>query len=216
MPLLVPQAWAARVSRAIVAEYLAAEWLLYTREPSWGAHMRFDEVTPVEDGHNVRSVRPLKLPLVDPLRDVVQVDDESTWPVRPELAGAWAGLLTAWEHVDGLLATKTPGQAWLARRTARAVVPGDRWWWEVRGWRDARDSHRYSGMDWRPLDVTVYLGWPAYFVAAAGPLRKCPACGRRVIQGRRFCGSDACNRARTTDRKRVSRARSSRGLDKRS
>jgi hypothetical protein len=207
-PFLVPSAWQGQISRAHVADYFVAEWQLFPREPSWGAHSSFEDVTPAGEGLRVRTVMLPKLPVVDPLRDTAAQDDESMWPVTPELAGDWRSLLTTWEHVDGLLASKTPGSAWLARRSTRAMVSSDRLWWEIRGWRDAGDGHRYSGMEWHPVSVMVYLGWPAYFIAAAGKTTSCPACAKVTIQGRQYCGTVDCNRARAGARQRTSRAAS--------
>jgi hypothetical protein len=205
-PYMVPDAWQGKITREIVASYFATEWLLYQCEPGWGAHASFGEIREAGDGIDVHTSLPAKLPLVDPLRDTAGVDDESYLPLVPVKAGEWGSLLTPWENVDGLLATHTPGQAWLDRRTAQAMVPSDRWWWEVRGWRDGGDGHRYEDMERHPISVTVYLGWPAYVIAAAGKTTRCPQCGGARIQGRQFCRAPECDRARAAERKRVSRA----------
>lgn len=206
-PGWLPDSWEGRITLSIIGGYFAAEWLLYPREPDWGVHIPFDEVTPVEDGLRTRGTVPVKIPHIDPLRDGARPDDETDWPVRPELSGEWAGFLTSWEHVDGCLAGHRPGLAWLQRRIAHAVAPTGRVWWELRGLRDAGDVGRYGPQMWgRPTTVTLYLGWPAYFIAAAGETSRCEGCSRTAIRGRRYCAAPDCARARAAQRQRVSRA----------
>ena len=207
MPNLVPPVWAGKITRAIVAAYLRAEWLLVRREPSWGAHLLFGETTSVDDELHVRAQVGASLPLIDPIRDIAGEDDPSLIAVRPELAGDFAGLLTDWEAIDGCLIPAQPGEAWLDRRMARVVAASGRWWWEIEGLRDADDAERYRGEWSYPMLVSVYLGWPAYFVAAAGATTRCPNCGRTSIQGRFYCGAPECDQARAIDRKRTSRGR---------
>src|SRR5664280_2506568 len=68
-PGWLPDSWEGHITLSIIGGYFAAEWLLYPREPDWGVHIPFDEVTPVEDGLRTRGTVPVKIPLIDPLRD---------------------------------------------------------------------------------------------------------------------------------------------------
>jgi hypothetical protein len=176
VPHVVPDAWRARITPAVVASYFNARCISYEAEPGWGAHLPFGEIREDGDELDVTTFIPAKLPLVDPLRDTAGLQDEHYFRLTVGKEGEWGTILTAWENLDGFLGTTTPGQAWLDRRTAQVVMPGDRVWWEVRGWRDAGDGNRYLAMGSRPIGVTVYLGWPAYIIAAAGKTTRCPQC----------------------------------------
>jgi hypothetical protein len=206
VPGLVPTAWAGRVTREVIVSYFAASWQLFERQPGWGVHLPFSRISPTSNGLRVEAELPAKWPLVDPVRDAARVDTESEWAILPVLGGDWAGFLTGWENVDGFTATLKPGAAWLARRTASAISPTGRLWWEIRGLHDANDGHRFEGEWARPVAITLYLGWPAYVLAAAGQTTPCEACHRAAIQGRRYCGTLGCNRARATERRRRSRS----------
>ena len=205
-PAYVPRVCQGRVTRQVVAEYMTAGWALYRREPGRG--MRIPITVIDRERHMTWSVVPAKVPLIDPVRELMQEDDETVLPVTAGVTGDWAGVFTPWENLDGLMGLKTPGEAWLRRRTARTVAPFRGFWSIIQGWHDVGDGARYQGM-WRdPLVVTVYLGWPAYFISAAGETTSCPACAKVTIQGRQYCGTVDCNRARAAARQRTSRAAS--------
>ena len=161
----------------------------------------------VLDPTNIELVNPAKRPFVDPLRDTGAPDEKDWLLLAPELEGEWAGALHAWEHSDAFLAGVNPGPAWLRQRMRQAVAPGARLWWELKGLRDAGDLRRYGSEMWaHPMPVTVYLGWHSYVVEATGATLRCPACGGFTIQGRQYCGSRDCDRARAVARKRLSRS----------
>jgi hypothetical protein len=205
-PTYVPRACRGRVTRQVVAEYMTAGWALYPRAPSRGMRIPFTWID--YERHMTWSVVPARLPLIDPVRELMQEDDETVLPLTAGVTGDWAPVLTAWENLDGLMGLKTPGEAWLRRRMARTVAAYRGFWSIIEGFHDADDGARYEGMWGDPLVVTVYLGWPAYFISAAGEITSCPACSRVTIQGRRYCGTLDCNRARAAARQQTSRAAS--------
>ena len=147
-----------------------------------------------------------KQPLVDPLRDLAAEDGPEWLAMSVEPIGEWSGLLTDWESTEAFVSGSQPGAVWSAARTRRVICPEAKHWWQLRGWRDAGDSTRYRGHWEEPIAITVFLGWPAYAVAAAVETAPCEGCGKATIQGRRFCGGPECNRARAIARQRVSRS----------
>lgn len=207
LPTFVPAEWGGHVTLELIAAYFSSEWLLWGREPSWGARLLFrDDPVIVEDGLLQGVELPATFPLVDPLRDTLAPDEEGILPLAPELDGRWAGLLTPWENTDAFLGGSRPGSAWLDRRMAKAVAPSDRQWWEIRGLREADDALRYGPEMWAPRAITLYLGWHAYAVGAAGDVGRCQACGRPTTRDRRYCADSACSRARAAERQRRHRA----------
>lgn len=200
----VPRTCAGRVTRQVVAEYMAASWAFSRREPGRGMRIPFTVID--HERHMTWSVIPAKGPLIDPVRELMQDDDETVLPLDVGVTGAWAAVFTSWENLDGLMGLKTPGDVWLGRRTARVVASSRQFWSMIQGWHDAGDERRYRGQWSEPIAVTAYLGWPAYLIAVAGVSGRCPACGCTTVQGRRYCGVPACDRARAAKRKRLSRA----------
>jgi hypothetical protein len=202
-PGCVPGACQGRVTRQVVADYVAAKWVLRPREPGRGMRIPFTFVDTAT--HSTWSVVPAKAPLVDPVRELLQDDDERVLPVAVGVTGDWAAVFTPWENLDGLMGLKTPGDAWLARRTAHVLASSRYLWSTIEGWYDAGDCDRYRGHWHEPIAVTAYLGWPAYLIAAVGRTSRCPVCDRTTVQGRLFCGAIECNRTRAVERQRVSR-----------
>ena len=178
-PSMVPDAWHGHLTRSLLAAYFRSDWLMWPREPSWGAQMPFaDGPQRVGQALEVGLLNPAKRPFIDPLRDLAGEDGPEWLPLSVELDGEWAGLFTPWESTDAFVGGTRPGAAWLARRTLPATATGIRLWWQLRGWRDAGDAERYRGHWEDSLPITVYLGWPAYAVAAASDTVPCANCGR--------------------------------------
>ena len=202
----IPPSWQSHITRACLASFFQVGFLQYDRPRAWGAYLPIVATRDVDGRRETLSELPGKRPLVDPLRDSARPDDDTVIPIRVEFAGEWSDLLTDWEHTDGFLAGPEPGVAWLRQRVKRIAMPYGRWWCELRGQRDARDSRRYFGTWREPISVTAYLGWPAHLVAAAGTVGRCPACRRVVIGGRLYCGAPQCDRARAAHRQRSGRA----------
>jgi len=203
---LVPELWDGRVTRDVVASYFDAGWLLRPRERGWGVRTEivegFWEGLPQGSYMRVRT----DWPLVDPVGDAAQFDDEAVDPISARKPEPWDGLLTDWEHRDGYFGGVAPGTAWLARRSAHVRALDGRWWWQLRGLREGSEPVRFRGQWDEPVAVSVYLGWPAYMCAVAGTVTRCAACGVRfTIGGRRYCGSTDCVRARASDRQRIRR-----------
>lgn len=205
-PWHVPARWNGRVTREAIAAYTRARWAFLARPRGWGAHWRSLELDPDRTKHIAYYVLDAKRPFVDAVRDTAKPDDEHTLPVEPQIQGDWRPILSSWEHVDGFMASPEPGPAWLRARSAQVRATNGRFWWQLRGYRDAGDIARYGRELWdQPHAVALYLGWPAYLVAQAGQIRRCHACGGAAIGGRRYCGSRECDRARAAARKRLSR-----------
>jgi len=207
-PTMMPATWHGRLTRSRLAAYFRSEWLGTPCEPSWGAHMLFaSPPREVGDSLVIQMENLAKRPLVDPLRELAAEDTPEWLALSVQPDGEWAGLLTDWEGTDAFLAETQPGAAWSAARTRRVICPAPKHWWQLRGWRDAADSRRYCGQWEEPIPITVFLGWPAYAVAAAVSTAPCDSCGKATIKGRRFCGGPECNRARAIARQRASRSR---------
>lgn len=202
----IPESWEGRVTRTVLESFLRARFVHYERPAGWGAHLPVVAIRKV-NGLVERLIElPGKRPLVDPLRDAARTDDDTVIPVTTEFAGEWSGILTEWEHVDGFLAGPNPGGAWLGQRMRRVAMPFGRWWWELRGRRDAGDSNWYDDRWHDPTSITAYLGWPAYVLAAVGQVGRCPGCGGPTVEGRQYCGDADCDRDRASARQRNRRA----------
>ena len=202
LPWTVPNEWNGRVTRARVGEFLRAKVLISLRPPSWGSHWTAE----VLEGRSgmIQHTLLTPLPLIDPMHDTARADDERTLPIAPAFEEPWLSFFTPWEHTDGFLGKGAPGPLWLSHRSSSVRMPTSRWWWELRGLKDAKDPERYHGEWTRQAPIRAFLGWPAYLFSQAGELSRCE-CGALCIQGRRYCGAPDCNRARSTQRKRTSR-----------
>jgi hypothetical protein len=201
-PERLPAAWDGRITPEVVADFLQAPCELSPRAPSWGAHasrVGWTSETQLRLRFAVQS------PRIDPFREVAAWDGARHLPLLLKFAGAWGDVLTPWEQVDGFLGRGETSPLWIERRRQRVTVPSGHWWHQIRASREKGNPDAYRAMQDDPLNVTVYLGWPAYLWDAAGGMTQCPMCGGLVTPGRRYCGTPECDRLRNAARQRDSR-----------
>lgn len=199
-PFVVPRSWKGRITRKTIAQYFGADTfdLSLRKSGKWGLHWKVEKALGPR-GYKVFA--PVQFPLIDPVRDATQPDDERWLPVALSFKEPWNSLFTRWEALDAFMATKTPGEEWLRHRIRHAVGFPARSWLQIRGLHEARNADRYKGQWEDKTAITAYLGWPAYFIDAAGEVRRC-RCGGTAIGGRTYCGDPDCNRERARQRQR--------------
>jgi hypothetical protein len=209
-PQPLPAAWRGRVNPQIANAYVRNDWSLALRPTGWGVPARFSSIQDAEDGGlNLKAKVPLIRPLVDPVLDAGVPDGEELLPVEPLPEAPWDEFFTPWERVDGFLAYQgraEPGPAWLGRRVRKIGCPGSKVWCQLRGLRDGGEADLYGGMWNEPALITVFCGWPAYFLHALRDTSSCSFCGSPIARGTLYCASPECNRERGAQRKRDSRA----------
>ena len=139
------------------------------------------------------------------------------------LAGdPWDGTLSEWEAQDAPAnGWDEHSTAWYLRERTETVVMPTQIWDELRGLKECGDASRFVPEDTieRRANpgavVQVFLGWPAYLLAAASEApARCRQCGGPVVSGREYCRTDACDKARNTIRQRESRAARSRSPER--
>lgn len=200
LPELLPEQWKSRITKDIVAEFMRAEFSVHVIPPRWGAGMEMV----VRADHRFELSTTVDTPLIDPFRDALVGGDDLPFSIQTRMYPPWDSLLTQWEHIDAFFGRTDPEETWFRRRVRRLVCHSGRWWWELRGLQKENDAGRYEGMWRESLDVTAFLGWPAFFLQAAGHVSDC-VCGRKAIEGRVFCGAPECNKERARLRQRESR-----------
>ena len=172
--------------------------------PDWGVYSPIRTVD--VDARTIVMEHAVAVPLIDPVHDGARIDDDSVFPIAVEFPTPWDELLQGWEHVDGYFGRDDPNTSWMRRRRRLATAASGRWWLEVRGVWDADDGERYDGQWAEPMDFTAYLGWPAFLLDIAGETGACKSCGKPTPTGRRYCGTQHCNKIRTRARQRERRA----------
>ena len=191
-----------RITRDLVAAFVSCQVPMYLRPPDWGVRSNIEEL---HDDGRFSSAFDVRVPLIDPIRDGGQWDDEAVLPLGVEFQDPWRKFFRPWEHLDGFFGVGDPNPQWMSRRKRPSRMSSSRGWWEVVGIHERGDPDYYPGMWPEPRTFTAYLGWPAYLLDVAGPLLVCEHCGTQTIAGRRYCDEPECRRERAALRRRASR-----------
>jgi hypothetical protein len=193
-----------RISSDTIQAFLDAEFETVDRERSWGMQGQIKFLD--RAAKRIWVYFPANTPLIDPASEISDVDGENVLAKGIRLETPWARSLTDWEHLDAFVGRADANPSWLRRRMRLTESQFSQPWLELRGVREGGDPKRYEAQWSEPRTVIGYLGWPAFLLDLAHEIHACPACGKRVMQGRQYCGSNECSRVRARTRKRESRA----------